>query len=210
MLRLLHSARANDAQDRHCASAAPPWPSAPQPHRLLPHPGEMEQGGDLRVIHPDPYAVAGNPGLGDLENRGADPIAVADADLVIAESFDSEVLAELSVHEVLASELAFPVPIGLDLVDEHGALLPSVPREVALTIALDIELAGAAGTGDGVLEHAREYRLPPPLHVLRHADVDRQQRADRLGGRLGRFWLPRFSVHAYQAVGTGSSTFSRS
>ena len=41
----------------------------------------------------------------DLEDGGADPEAIADADLGVGESFDGEVLAELPVHEVVAPEL---------------------------------------------------------------------------------------------------------
>ena len=76
----------------------------------------------------------------------ADLVAIADAHLVIGESLHGEVLAELAVDEVVSSELALPVAIGVDLVDEHGALLPAVPGEIALTITLDVELADAAGT----------------------------------------------------------------
>ena len=100
-----------------------------------------EQSGDARVVHADPDAVAGDPGLGDLEDSGADPVAVADAHLVVAQSLDGEVLAELSVDEVAPSELAFPVPVRVDLVDEHRALLAAVPGEIALTVAVDVELA---------------------------------------------------------------------
>jgi hypothetical protein len=50
-----------------------------------------------------------------------------------------------------------------------------VPGEIALTIALDVKLADGAGTADGVLENTGENRLPLPGHVLRHANVDRQQ-----------------------------------
>ena len=105
-----------------------------------------EQGGNARVVHADPDAVAGDARLGDLEDGGADPVAVADADLVVAQSLDGEVLAELPVDEVVSSELAFPVPVGVDLVDEHGALLAAVPAEIALTVAVDVELA-ARGEG---------------------------------------------------------------
>ena len=105
----------------------------------------------------------------------ADPVAIADADLVIGEPLDGEVLAELSVDEVVSSELAFPVPIRVDLVDEHRALLAAVPRAIALTVALDVELADSAPTLDWILEDAGEDGLPLPRHVLRHADVDRQQ-----------------------------------
>jgi hypothetical protein len=48
--------------------------------------------------------------LCDFEYGGADPVAVADADLVVARSFDREVLAKLSVDEVVSAEFAFPVP----------------------------------------------------------------------------------------------------
>jgi len=113
--------------------------------------------------------------LGYLERGGADLVAVADADLTVTESFDGEVLAELSVDEVVTAELAFPVAIRVDLVNEHRALLPAVPGEIALAVALDVQLADAAGTADGVLEDTGKNRLPLPRHVLRHANVDRQQ-----------------------------------
>src|SRR6476659_4350418 len=94
----------------------------------------------------------------DLARSGADPIAVADADLVVAQSVNREVLAELSVDEVVASELAFPVPVGVDLIDEHGPLLAAVPGEIALTIAVDVQLAHPARARDRVLEDAGEDR----------------------------------------------------
>ena len=62
-----------------------------------------EQGGDARVVHADPDAVAGDAWLRYLERGGADLVAVADADLVVTKSFDGEVLAELSVDEVVSS-----------------------------------------------------------------------------------------------------------
>ena len=106
-----------------------------------------EQRGDARVVHADPDAVAGDARLGDLEDGGADPVAVADADLVVAQPLDGEVLAELSVDEVVPAELALPVAVRVDLVDEHGALLAAVPGEVALAVAVDVEPAHAARAG---------------------------------------------------------------
>ena len=81
-----------------------------------------------------------------------DPVAVADADLVVAEPFDGEVLAELPVDEVVASKLVFPVPVGVHLVDEHGPLLAAVPGQVALPVALDVELAHPARAVTGSLK----------------------------------------------------------
>ena len=85
-------------------------------------------------------------GWRDLEDRGADPVAVADADLVVAQPLDGEVLAELAVDEVVAAELALPVAVGVELVDEHGPLLAAVPGQVALAVAVDVEPA-APGEG---------------------------------------------------------------
>ena len=140
-----------------------------------------EQGGNPRVVHADPDAVAGDARLRDFEDGGADLVAVADADLVVAQSFDREVLAELSVDEVGSSELAFPVAVGVDLVDEHRALLAAVASQIALAVTVDVELADAARACNGVLEDAREDCLPLPRDVLRHADVDGQQGAHRIG-----------------------------
>jgi hypothetical protein len=50
-----------------------------------------------------------------------------------------------------------------------------VPGEIALTIAVEVELPDAAPASDGVFEYAGEDRLSPPLDVLRRADVDRQK-----------------------------------
>ena len=79
--------------------------------------------------------------LCDLEDRAADPVAVADADFVVVKAFD--LVAQLPVDEVVV-ELSFQVAVGVALVDEDGALLATMPREVALPVALDVELAHRA------------------------------------------------------------------
>jgi hypothetical protein len=73
--------------------------------------------------------------LRDLEQCTADLIPVADADGVVGQSLDREVFAELSVDEVGPLQLLLPIAIRLDLVDENGALLASVPGQVALTVS---------------------------------------------------------------------------
>ena len=55
-----------------------------------------EQRRHRRLVHPDADAVARHARLGDLEQRPADAVAVADADLVVGEALDGEVLAELA------------------------------------------------------------------------------------------------------------------
>ena len=131
-----------------------------------------EQGGNPRIVHADPDAIAGDARLRYLEDGAANLVAIADAHLVVAQSLHREVLAELPVHEVVSSQLAFPVPIRVDLVDEHRTLLAAVPGQIALTIAVNVEPADPAGTGHGVLEDPGKDGPPLPGHVLRQTDVD--------------------------------------
>jgi hypothetical protein len=147
-----------------------------------------QQRRNARVVHAKADAVTGDARLGDLEQRGADPVAVADADLVVAQPLHREVLAELPIDEVASSQLVLPVAIRVDLIDEDGALLTAVPGEISLAVAVHVELANATRAADGILVDAREHGLPLPRHLLGQADVDRQQGAHRTGsGRvLGR------------------------
>jgi hypothetical protein len=55
----------------------------------------------LAKSHADP--VAGDAGLADLELRLADAVPVTDADLVIGQAVDGQVLTELAVGEVVAA-----------------------------------------------------------------------------------------------------------
>src|SRR5215469_5520080 len=131
------------------------------------------------MIHPDADAVAGHAGLGDLEQRRADPILVADAHLVVGEPLDRKVLAELAVDEVPPVQLLLPVAIGSELVDEHGALLTAMAGNVTLPIALDIEPRHAATPVDRSLPDPRAYGPAPPKDVLWQSDVHGDQAALR-------------------------------
>jgi len=55
-----------------------------------------------RLVHADANAVTGDARLRDFEQRSADAVAVADADLVVGETLDGEVLADLALGEVVA------------------------------------------------------------------------------------------------------------
>src|SRR4051794_25629886 len=177
-----------DLGNRHLlVSGADLEDPAPRLHLALLEHAEVEAGAPVgdqqcrnaRIVHAKPDAVAGDARLGDLEERAADPVAVADAYLVVAEPFHREVLAELPVDEVASSQLVLPVAIRLDLIDEDGALLAAVPGTITLAVAVHVELADAASAADGILVDAGEHALPLPRHVLGHADVDRQQGAHR-------------------------------
>ena len=68
------------------------------------------------------------------------------------------------------------MPVGLDLVDEHGALLAAVPGQVALPVAVDVEPADHLRPVDRALPDAGVDGPAAPGDVLRHPDVDRESR----------------------------------
>ena len=100
-----------------------------------------EQGWHPRFIHANADAVARYARLCHFKYRITNAVAIADADLVIRKSLDGEVFSELAEDKVIASEKAFPVVIGVHLIDKNGALLPTMTGEIGLRIAIDIELA---------------------------------------------------------------------
>ncbi len=108
----------------------------------------------------NPDAIARDAGLCYLEDGAAHLVAVADADLVVAQSLHSEVLTELAVHEVISSKLTLPVAVRAHLVDEHRPLLAAVPRRIALTIAVNVEPADPAGPATGSLKTPVKTVLP--------------------------------------------------
>jgi hypothetical protein len=89
-------------------------------------------------VHPDADAITGHTRLGDLEQRAANLIPIADAHCIVRQSFDCEVLTELSVDEVRSFQLLLPIAVRFDLIDEDGALLTPVAGQVALTVSIEI------------------------------------------------------------------------
>ena len=127
------------------------------------------------IVHADADAVARDTGLGDFEQSLADAVVVTDAHLVVREAFDGEVLAELSVGEVVASELPLPIAVGIDLIDEHRAMLAAVGEAVRLIVAVDVDVPDHPRAVHGLLPDRGPDGLPVPLHLARSSDVYRQQ-----------------------------------
>src|SRR6266478_4396999 len=119
------------------------------------------------LVHPNSYAIAGNARLRDLEQGTADLITVADAHGIVGQSFDGEVLAELSVGEVAPSQVLLPVTIGFDLVDEDGALFTSVPGHVTLTVSVQIQPADPTAATHWILPDRGMHSAALPLDVAR-------------------------------------------
>ena len=91
------------------------------------------------VVQPNADPEARHAWLRHLEQRAADAIAVADADLVVRQAIHGEVLAELSEGEIAAAEGALPISIGVGLVDHHGAVLAAVTAEIPLPVSLEVQ-----------------------------------------------------------------------
>jgi hypothetical protein len=111
--------------------------------------------------------------LSDLEKCGADLITVADAHRIVGQSFDREVLAELSVDEVSPLQLLLPIAIRFDLIHEDGSLLTTVPGQVPLTISLEIQPTDATPTTQEIFPDPGVYSAPLPRDVARKPDVHR-------------------------------------
>ena len=125
------------------------------------------------LVHPNADAIAGHARLSDLEQCAADLITVADANGIVRQSFDREVLAELSVDEVGPLELVLPVAIRFDLVDEDGSLLTPVAGQVALTVSVQIQPADPTAATHRSLPDPGVYGTTLPRDVARKSDVHR-------------------------------------
>jgi hypothetical protein len=60
-----------------------------------------EQYRDPRIPHADSDPIARDAGLRHLEGRTPDSVTIANADLIVGQPFDGEVLAELPVQPTL-------------------------------------------------------------------------------------------------------------
>ena len=132
------------------------------------------------LIHPDAEPVARDARLADFEPRRADAELVADADLVVAEPLDGEVLAELAGCKVDAMHLLLPVPVGVELIHVHGPVLSAVTLEIALPVTVDVETSDGARPVDRLLPDAGEHGPPLPRDLSRQPDVHRYEPRDAL------------------------------
>ena len=131
-----------------------------------------QQRGHLRLVHADADPVASDARLRHFKQRAADPVMVADAYLLIRQSLDGKILPELSVGEVVSTELLLPVAIGFHLIDEDRAVFAAMPMKVALPIALDVEPTRQARASNRLFPYRRVDGLALPCDVSGQAYVD--------------------------------------
>ena len=159
-----------------------------------------EQRCHLRLVHADADPIASDARLRHFEHRAPDPVAIADAHLVVGQPIDGEILAELPkvrlAAQIAAAELGLPIAIGVDLVDKNRPLLAAVPRQIALTVAVDVETPRHAPALDGRLPDAGVDCPASPGDIARQTDIDRKQASHHLflpaSERAG---LPAFCAH---------------
>src|SRR6185295_16982773 len=99
----------------------------------------------------------------------------ADTGGIVGKPLHGEVLAELAVHEFVPFQLLLPMPVRIDLVDEHRAMLPAVSSQITLSVAFEIQAADSTSAGDWSLPDPGVYHVAVPHDVSRKADVDRDQ-----------------------------------
>src|SRR6185295_8567752 len=132
-----------------------------------------EERRHLRLVRANPDAIAGHPRLRHLEQRRADPVAIADADLLIRQPLDGEVLAEPPVGKIAPPQPLLPVAIRLDLINEDRPLLSPVAAQIALPVAFHVEPPDAAPTLHRVLPDARVHGPSAPFDIARQPDINR-------------------------------------
>jgi hypothetical protein len=130
-----------------------------------------EQGWHPRFIHANADAVARYARLCHFKYRITNAVAIANADLVIRKLLNSEVFSELAEDEVFTSEKAFPVLIGVHLINKNGALLPTMTGEIGLGVANNIELAHHLSSLNWTFPDRGTDSLTVPCHVAWKADI---------------------------------------
>jgi hypothetical protein len=130
-----------------------------------------EQGWHAGLVHSDADAVARYAGLRHFKCRATNAVSIANANLVIGKSLDSEVFSELAVSKISAAQKTLPVTIRIHLVNEYGALLPAVTAEIGLRIAIDIELAHHSPSRHRRFPDCGSDSIAVPCYVARKADI---------------------------------------
>src|SRR5947209_4361206 len=130
-----------------------------------------KQSSHLGLIRPDAHPITGHPRLGHFEECRANPIAIANAHFVIRQAFDREVLTELGMAEIASAEMTLPIPVGVQLVHHHGAMLAAMTGKVSLSVTVDIQAPYGKPSSNRHLPDRRIHRLPAPFNVTWKTNV---------------------------------------
>jgi hypothetical protein len=138
-------------------------------------PMRNDQRSDLGITHSNSETITGDTRLRHFKDRRADLVSVPNADFIVGETFNGEILAELSVLEVVAAEFPLPIPIGVDLINHDGTLFTAVACEIALAVAVQIEPSSKHAPGDREFPDSRADCLALPRDFTWNSDIDGQK-----------------------------------
>jgi hypothetical protein len=110
--------------------------------------------------------------LRDFKDRCADSVSVADANLIVGEAVDGEILSKLAVLEVISAKLVLPVAVGFKLINHHGALFTAVALEISLAIAVQIQPSSKDASGDRAFPDRGADNFALPRNFTWKADID--------------------------------------
>jgi len=106
-----------------------------------------------------------------FKKRSPDSVAAADTHCIVCQSLNREIFAELPEGKIVAAQLTFPIPVGIDLVDQNRSVLAAMPGEVALAVTVNIQPPNQAPALDWFLPDTRMHGLAVPRNVTRKSDI---------------------------------------
>ena len=80
------------------------------------------------LIHSYANAIAGHTRLRDFKQSSADPVAVANANLIVSQAFHCEIFSELPEDKIVPLQLLLPVAVRVHLVDKRTRPRGDDPR----------------------------------------------------------------------------------
>jgi len=128
-----------------------------------------------RIVHPDSDTIAGDTRLSNFKDRSADSVSVPNANLTVGETFNGEILSELSELEVISSEFALPIPIGFELINHYGTVFAAMAFEIALGIAVQIKPSSKDAPQDRAFPDRGAHDFALPCNLTWQADVNGQK-----------------------------------
>jgi hypothetical protein len=123
------------------------------------------------IAHANAHAIARHPRLGHFEERPANPVAIADTNLIVGKADDSQIFAKLDELKVMSLKVGFPVSVRVELIHDHGAMLSAVPLQVALPVAIEVKAASHHPARHRTLPDSSAHYFTLPIYVTRKTDV---------------------------------------
>jgi hypothetical protein len=108
-----------------------------------------------------------------FKERSPDSVAVADTHCIVRHSINREIFTELPEGKIVTAQLAFPIPVGIDLVNQNRSVLAAMPGEIALSVTVDIQPPNQAPALDRFLPDTRVHGLAVPRNVTRKSNIYR-------------------------------------